>query len=202
MVMIAQPYILVLYYSLHGAVKKMAEEIALGIESESRMIAKIRTVPRVSSQADLEHKITPEEGAPYATLEELKNCAGLAMGSPTRYGNMAAALKYFLDGTIQEWLHGDLIGKPASVFTSTASLHGGQEMTLLSMMIPLLHQGMVMIGIPYSESDLTTTRSGGTPYGATHVTFGKNDMSLTEEEKRLCRSVGKRLAKTALKLLN
>jgi NAD(P)H dehydrogenase (quinone) len=196
-----KPYILVLYYSVHGAVKKMAEEIALGVESEMGIVAKIRTVPKVSSEADLERKITPDDGAPYVTLEELKNCAGLAMGSPTRFGNMAAALKYFLDGTIQEWIHGDLIGKPASVFTSSATLHGGQESTLLSMMLPLFHHGMIMVGTPYSESDLTTTRSGGTPYGMSHVTFGKDDSPLSDEEKRLCKAAGKRLAKMALKLI-
>jgi NAD(P)H dehydrogenase (quinone) len=194
------PYILILYYSLHGAVKKMAEEIAKGVESQKDIVAMLRTVPKVSSEADLTHQKVPTEGAPYVTLEELKNCSGLAMGSPTRYGNMAAALKYFLEGTIQEWLHGDLIGKPASVFTSTASLHGGQETTLLSMMLPLFHHGMILVGTPYSEPDLASTRSGGTPYGVSHVTFGKDDAPLSEEEKRLCQSVGKRLAKTALAL--
>jgi NAD(P)H dehydrogenase (quinone) len=195
-----KPYILILYYSLHGSVKKMAEEMAKGVESQNGMTAMLRTVPKVSSEADLKYQKVPSEGAPYVTLEELKHCAGLAMGSPTRYGNMAAALKYFLDGTIQEWLHGDLIGKPASVFTSTASLHGGQETTLLSMMLPLFHHGMIMVGTPYSEPDLTSTRSGGTPYGVSHVTFGKDDAPLADEEKRLCHSAGKRLAKTALAL--
>jgi NAD(P)H dehydrogenase (quinone) len=179
----------------------MAEEIAQGIESVHGISAKIRTVPPVSSALHTSTATVPEHGAPYASLEDLKNCVGLAFGSPTRYGNMAAAPKYFLDGTIQEWMHGDLIGKPAIVFTSSATMHGGQETTLLSMMIPLLHHGMIILGTPYSEKALMTTSSGGTPYGASHVTFGKDETPLSEEEKILCRNSGKRLATTALKLL-
>lgn len=195
------PYILVLYYSVHGATKKLAEEIAKGIESEAGITARVRTVPPVNNNAvQATLKAVPAQGAPYVTLEELKNCIGLALGSPTRFGNMAAALKYFLDGTVQVWLQGDLIGKPATVFTSSASMHGGQETTLLSMMLPLLHHGMVILGIPYSETDLTLTQSGGTPYGVTHVTFSKDDTPLSDVEKRLSGNLGKRLAKVALKL--
>tara|TARA_R110000868_G_scaffold8205_7_gene42756 strand:+ start:68630 stop:69220 length:591 start_codon:yes stop_codon:yes gene_type:complete len=194
------PYILVLYYSRHGAVKNMAEKIAAGIESVDGIEARIRTVPAVSTTTEATSPAVPDAGAPYATADDLANCAGLAMGSPTRFGNMAAAMKYFLDGTVETWLNGDLIDKPACVFTSTATMHGGQESTLLSMMNPLLHQGMVLLGIPYSEAKLNTTKTGGSPYGATHVTFGNNDTALSEDEIELCKSLGKRLAKTALKL--
>ncbi len=192
-------YILVLYYSQHGAVKAMANAIALGVES-SDMEARVRTVPKVSTQIIVKENNLPQQGDIYVTADDFKHCAGLALGSPTRFGNMAAAMKYFLDGTIEEWLQGDLIGKPAGVFTSTASLHGGQETTLLSMMLPLFHQGMVLAGIPYSETDLNNTRSGGSPYGPTHVTFGDNNTPLNKEEKNLCIALGKRIALLAKKL--
>lgn len=191
------PYILVLYYSRYGATAAMANIIARGVESVEGMRAKIRTVPAVSANTEATAASVPEEGAVYATLEDLKNCAGLALGSPTRFGNMAAALKYFLDGTSSLWLSGDLIDKPAGVFSSTSSLHGGQETTLLSMMLPLLHHGMMIVGTPYSEQALLTTTTGGTPYGPTHVSGmdGKNPMS--KEEEKLCFALGKRLAKIA-----
>lgn len=192
-------YLLVLYYSRHGAVKQMAQLVARGIETAG-MEARIRTVPAISANTEQTEPAVPESGAPYATLDDLKHCAGLALGSPTRFGNMAAPLKYFLDQTSSLWLAGDLVGKPATVFSSTASLHGGQEATLLSMMIPLMHLGFVIMGIPYTENDLSTTRSGGTPYGATHLAGEKSDLPLTKEEERLCIAQGKRLATLALKL--
>lgn len=192
-------YLLVLYYSRHGAVKQMAQLVARGIETAG-MEARIRTVPAISANTEQTEPAVPESGAPYATLDDLKHCAGLALGSPTRFGNMAAPLKYFLDQTSGLWLAGDLVGKPATVFSSTASLHGGQEATLLSMMIPLMHLGFVIMGIPYTENDLSTTRSGGTPYGATHLAGEKSDLPLTKEEERLCIAQGKRLATLALKL--
>ncbi len=195
-----QPYILILYYSLHGAVKNMADAIAEGVESVSGISAKIRTVPAVSSKAEAALETIPKSGAPYASYEDLQNCAGLALGSPTRFGSMAAAMKYFLDGTINEWLHGDLIGKPAAVFSSSATMHGGQETTLFNLMTPLLHHGMMIVGIPYSEANLSATKSGGTPYGATHVTFGGDNTPLSPEEKQLCYALGKRLAGIAIKL--
>lgn len=193
-------HILVLYYSRHGSVKQMAHYIARGVESQSGMEAKIRTVPPVSPTTEATDPIVPDSGAPYATLDDLKNCAGLALGSPTRFGNMAAPMKYFLDQASGLWLSGSLVNKPAAVFSSTSSMHGGQESTLLSMMLPLFHLGFVMLGLPYTEPDLNTTQSGGTPYGASHVagTAGKNP--LTDEEQRLCMALGKRLAHVALKL--
>ena len=192
-------YLLVLYYSRHGAVKQMAQCVARGIEAAG-FEARLRTVPAISANTEQTEPAVPDTGAPYATLDDLKHCSGLALGSPTRFGNMAAPLKYFLDQTSGLWLAGDLVNKPATVFTSTASLHGGQEATLLSMMIPLLHLGCVIMGIPYTESDLTTTRSGGTPYGATHFAGEKSDLPLTKEEERLCIAQGKRLAEMAIKL--
>jgi NAD(P)H dehydrogenase (quinone) len=192
--------ILVLYYSRYGAVKNMAQHIARGIESVPTMEAVIRTVPPVSPTSEATEPSIPESGAPYATLDDLKNCDGLALGSPTRFGNMAAPLKYFIDSASSLWLAGSLINKPASVFSSTASMHGGQETTLISMMLPLLHLGFITLGIPYSESDLTTTSSGGTPYGATHLTGSDGKRPLSEEEQRLCFASGKRLAEIAYKL--
>lgn len=192
--------ILILYYSLYGATRKMAEQIARGVELVSGAQAKIRTVPAVSTVTEISAPAIPESGAPYATLEDLKQCAGLILGSPTRYGNMAAAMKYFLDGSSALWLSGSLAGKPAAVFTSTASLHGGQEATLLSMMLPLLHHGMVFVGLPYTEMDLVTTQSGGTPYGPSHLAGINSDLPLSDEEKRLCKALGKRVAEVALKL--
>ena len=195
-----RPYILILYYSVHGATQKLAEQIAKGVESLPEIDAMVRTVPAVSSGLSGKVRSVPEQGAPYVTLAEFTHCIGLALGSPTRFGNMAAALKYFLDSTSQTWLNGDLIGKPATVFTSSASMHGGQETTLLSMMLPLLHQGMVIVGIPYSETSLNTTQSGGTPYGLSHVSFGHNETPLSAEETKLGTHIGKHLATIALKL--
>lgn len=194
------PYVLVLYYSRYGATAKMADFIARGIEQVSDMEARLRTVPPISATTETIDKPIPESGPPYATLEDLKNCAGLALGSPTRFGNMAAPLKYFLDNTSSLWLSGDLSGKPAAVFTSTASIHGGQETTLLSMMLPLFHQGMLLIGLPYTEKDLITTATGGTPYGPSHLAGLEGKNPISEEEKRLCIALGKRLAQATKKL--
>lgn len=192
--------ILVLYYSVHGNVAAMAKQVARGIEQVPTMQARLRTVSAVSSTAEATSPAIPDTGAPYATLDDLSECAGLVVGSPTRFGNMAAALKYFFDSTSALWLKGSLIGKPAGVFTSTASLHGGQESTLLSIMLPLLHHGMLITGIPYSEKDLISTQTGGTPYGASHVAGPNSDHPLTEEEKRLCIALGKRVAEIAKQL--
>ncbi len=192
--------ILVLYYSRYGNVAQMAQYVARGIEQISRCTARIRTVPAVSPVSEAVEKAVPDNGAPYVTYDDLNECAGLALGSPTRFGNMAAALKYFLDGTGDLWISAALAGKPAAVFTSTASLHGGQETTLLSMMLPLLHHGMLLLGLPYSESDLMSTRSGGTPYGASHVAGSDSRRPVNEEEKRLCMALGRRLATVASSL--
>jgi NAD(P)H dehydrogenase (quinone) len=186
--------VLVLYYSRHGNVAAMAHVVARGIESVQGMQARVRTVPRVSTVCEAVEDEIPSAGPPYATVEDLRECAGLALGSPTRFGNMAAPLKYFLDGTSSEWLGGALAGKPAAVFTSTSSLHGGQETTLLSMMLPLLHHGMLLVGLPYSEPDLLTTTSGGTPYGPSHVAGADSRTPITAEEHRLCLAMGRRLA--------
>ena len=169
-----KPYILVLYYSLHGSVAEMARLIARGIESVDGMNAMLRTVPKVSTVIEAIEDATPEEGAVYCSEEDLAGCSGLALGSPTRFGNMAAPMKYFLDGTAAQWLSGSLVDKPAGVFTSTASLHGGQESTLLTMMLPLLHHGMLYCGLPYTESSLSETSTGGTPYGPSHVAGASN----------------------------
>ena len=192
--------ILVLYYSRYGNVASMAQLIARGIEQVPGMQARLRTVPTVSTVCEAVEDSIPSEGPPYASLDDLRECEGLALGSPTRFGNMASSLKYFLDGTSSLWLSGILAGKPAAVFTSTSSLHGGQETTLLSMMLPLIHHGMLIIGLPYNETDLLTTGSGGTPYGASHWAGTESDLPLSEEEKRLCRALGKRLAETTLAL--
>lgn len=192
--------ILVLYYSRYGAVMEMARYLARGVEEVAGMQARLRTVPAVSTVCEAVADTIPGSGPPYATLDDLRDCAGLALGSPTRFGNMAAPLKYFLDSTSGLWLSGALSGKPAAVFTSTASLHGGQETTLLSMMLPLLHHGMLLVGLPYTETELLTTRSGGTPYGASHLAGSDSDLPLTEEEKRLCRALGRRLAEAARRL--
>ncbi len=189
--------ILVLYYSRHGSVAAMARLIARGIEEVPGMQARLRTVPPVSTVCEAVADTIPAEGPPYASLDDLRECAGLVLGSPTRFGNMAAPMKYFLDTTGSLWLSGVLTGKPAAVFTSTSTQHGGQETTLLSMMLPLLHHGMLITGLPFSETDLTTTTSGGTPYGASHVAGGDSNLPLTDEEKRLCRSLGKRVADIA-----
>lgn len=195
----SNPYVLVLYYSRHGATAEMAKHIAKGVE-QAGMTAKIRTVPAVSSEVEAVAAAVPESGAIYATADDLRNCSALALGSPTRFGNMAAPMKYFLDGTINLWLTGDLVGKPAGVFTSTGSLHGGQESTLLSMMLPLLHHGMLISGIPYSNPELSQTSSGGTPYGASHLAGGDSKRAMDENEINLCLAQGKRLAELAKKL--
>lgn len=189
--------ILILYYSRHGSTAEMARLIARGVEEVPGMQARLRTVPEVSSVCEATEDSVPETGAPYVELDDLRECAGLALGSPTRFGNMASPMKYFLDTTTPLWLSGSLIGKPAAVFTSTSSLHGGQESTLLSMMLPLLHHGMLICGLPYSETDLLHTSGGGTPYGASHHAGPDNNLPLNEEEHRLCIALGKRLAITA-----
>ena len=194
------PYILILYYSTHGSTEKMAQQLARGIEAAG-LEAKLRTVPKVSADCEATAPSIPDEGAIYCTQEDLRDCSGLLLGSPTRFGNMAAPLKYFLDGTSTQWLNGNLIGKPAAVFTSTGSMHGGQESTLLSMMLPLLHQGMLITGIPYSEPELMATQTGGTPYGASHLASGNQPSMLTDDETALCRALGKRLAMLVQKLL-
>ena len=189
--------ILVLYYSRHGATAEMARLIARGVEEVPGMSARLRTVPAVSTVCESVADSIPDSGAPYATLEDLRECAGLALGSPTRFGNLAAPLKYFIDSTSALWLEGALIGKPAAVFTSTSSLHGGQETTLTSMLLPLLHHGMLVLGLPYSAPELMSTRSGGTPYGASHHAGADSKQPLSEDEKNLCRVLGRRLAETA-----
>lgn len=192
--------ILVLYYSQGGAIKEMAQVIARGVESVNGAKARIRTVPKVSANCEATEAEVPSSGAPYVELQDLEECIGLALGSPTRFGNMAAPMKYFLDGTTSLWLKGAMIGKPAAVFTSSGSMHGGNETTLLTMMLPLLHHGMLMVGLPYSEPALSSTITGGTPYGASHIGGAMDDKPLSEDEKKLCLALGKRLAETALKL--
>jgi NAD(P)H dehydrogenase (quinone) len=192
--------ILVLYYSVGGSVRRMAELIAEGVERVPGAMARLRTVPKVAPVTQTAAPAIPPEGAPYAELKDLESCAGLALGSPTRFGNMAAPLKYFLDGTSTFWLKGTLAGKPACVFTSTASMHGGQETTLLSMMLPLLHHGMVIVGTPYTQPELNATRTGGTPYGPSHFAGVTDDQPVTDAERALCIAQGKRLAEMALKL--
>lgn len=192
--------ILILYYSHGGAVRQMAQLVARGVGKVPGMSARLRTVPRVSTVAEATEAEVPDTGAPYAEHRDLEECVGLALGSPTRFGNMAAPLKYFLDGTGVLWLKGTMAGKPAAVFTSTASMHGGQESTLLSMMTPLLHHGMLIVGLPYSEPELMSTLSGGTPYGASHLAGANADQPITGEEKRLCIALGTRLAEVAARL--
>ena len=192
--------ILVLYYSRHGATRKLAELIAQGIDSVPGAEARLRTVPAISTVAEATEPEIPVHGAPYVDLEDLADCAGLALGSPTRFGNMASAMKYFLDGTATDWVNGTLSGKPAVVFTSTGSLHGGQEATLLSMMIPLLHHGMLVMGLPYTHPELMNTASGGSPYGATHWAGVDGKRALTEDERSLSVALGRRLAEAAVKL--
>lgn len=193
-------YILVLYYSRYHATEQMAQFVARGVEQVDGIEARIRTVPSVSPNTKQTDKDIPEQGAQYASIDDLANCSGLIMGSPTRFGNMAAAMKYFLDGTSSLWLSGGLAGKPAAVFTSTASMHGGQESTLLSMMLPLLHHGMYLVGLPYTESDLVNTSTGGTPYGPSHLAGANSDLPISEEEQRLCIKLGQRVADLAKKL--
>lgn len=194
------PDILILYYSHSGSVAAMADLIARGVEEVPEMNARLRTVPKVANVITSIEPAVPSSGAPYAELSDLEECAGLALGSPTRFGNMAAPLKYFLDGTSGLWMRGALVGKPAAVFTSTSTMHGGQETTLLSMMLPLLHHGMLVLGLPYTEAQLTATQDGGTPYGASHVAGANNDRPISAAEKELCRALGRRLALTAQRL--
>lgn len=191
--------ILILYYSQHGATRELARQIARGVESVAGCRARLRTVPKVSTVCEATAPAIPDSGAPYVERQDLADCAALALGSPTRFGNMAAPLKYFLDGTAPEWMQGTLAGKPACVFTSSASMHGGQESTLLAMMLPLLHHGMLIVGLPYTEDALTHTRSGGTPYGVSHVA-GQDGAPLSDDEKKLAFAQGKRLAEAARKL--
>ena len=192
--------ILVVYYSRYGATESLAREICSGVDAVPGAFSRLRTVPPVSSVAEATETDVPASGPPYANNEDLLECAGMLIGSPTRFGNMAAPLKYFLDGTGSEWLGGALSGKPAGVFTSTSSLHGGHETTLLSMALPLLHHGMLLVGLPFTEADLATTTTGGTPYGASHVTFNRDNDKLSKEEENLARAHGKRVAEIALKL--
>ena len=192
--------ILVLYYSRYGSVRQMAQFVARGIEQVAGASARLRTVPEVSAVCEAVAPGVPAAGPPYVELKDLEECSALAMGSPTRFGNMAAPLKYFMDSTSALWLKGALSGKPAAVFTSTSSLHGGQETTLLSMLLPLLHHGMLIVGLPYTESGLLSTTTGGTPYGASHVAGAASDRPISDEEKNLCIALGRRLATIALKL--
>ncbi|TLF53399.1 NAD(P)H:quinone oxidoreductase [Halomonas urmiana] len=195
-----RPYVLILFYSRHGATRAMAERLAAGVEACPGIDARLRTVPAVSASCEAVEPEIPEAGPVYATLDDLRHCAGLAIGSPTRFGNMAAPLKYFIDGTIELWLGGALIDKPATAFTSTSSLHGGQETTLISMLLPLLHHGMVYAGLPYSEIELMETSAGGTPYGASHLAGTRSDRPLDEHERTLAFAQGKRVARLALAL--
>lgn len=198
--MITDKEILVLYYSQHGATRQMAQLIARGVEQVAGVSARLRTVPKISTVCEATEPDIPDSGAPYVELRDLEECIGLALGSPTRFGNMASAMKYFWDGTGGLWMKHTLVGKPAALFTSTGTMHGGQESTLLSMMLPLLHHGMLIVGLPYSEPELSSTQSGGTPYGASHVAGLANDQPVTEAEKKLCLALGRRLAQAALKL--
>ncbi len=192
--------ILILYYSRHGATRQLAELIAQGVESVPGCDARLRTVPAVSTVTQATEPDIPTEGAPYVEATDLQECAGLALGSPTRFGNMAAAMKYFWDGTAPQWLSGTLAGKPACVFTSTGSMHGGQESTLLSMMLPLLHHGMVLLGLPYTQPELMRTSTGGSPYGASHWAGVNGDKAVSQESHALAIALGQRLAQTAQKL--
>lgn len=199
--MAAQPYVLVLFYSRHGKTAKMAEQIARGVESVSGMSAMLRTVPAISATTEAVEPAVPGDGAVYCSKDDLKHCAGLVLGSPTRFGNMAAPVKYFLDGTSDLWVSGALVDKPAGVFTATGSLHGGQESTLLTMAVPLLHHGMVFTGLPYTHTALSETSTGGTPYGASHWGGGQGERALSKDEITLCRAQGERVAGLAQKLI-
>ncbi|MEO8670999.1 MAG: NAD(P)H:quinone oxidoreductase [Tahibacter sp.] len=192
--------ILILYYSRHGATAQLARLIARGVDEVDGMRARLRQVPPVAAQTEVVLPPVPDEGAPYVQSKDLRECAGLILGSPTRFGNMAAPLKYFLDGTGAEWASGALVGKPAGVFTSTGTMHGGQESTLLSMLLPLLHHGMLIVGLPFTEAALNATASGGTPYGASHVAGTAGDRSFSEHERELARSLGRRVATIAVRL--
>ncbi len=192
--------ILVVYYSANGATESLAREVCLGVDAVDGMASRLRTVPQVSSSAESTGDAVPKSGPPFATPQDLVECAGLVMGSPTRFGNMDASLKYFIDGTVNEWLSAAAVGKPAGVFTSTSSLHGGQESTLLSMALPLIHHGMLLVGIPWTEEALSTTTTGGTPYGASHVSWGRKPDELSDDERTLARALGGRVARIAKKL--
>jgi len=192
--------ILIVYYSRHGATAELARHAARGVEAVSGCTATLRTVPAVSAENERPVKAVPDAGAPYATLDDLRRCDGLLLGSPTRFGNMAAPLKHFLDSTGAEWGSGTLVGKPAAVFTSTSTMHGGQESTLLSMMLPLLHHGMLLVGLPFTEAAIDATTTGGTPYGASHVTGVANDRPISDDERTLARALGRRVAEIAARL--
>ena len=192
--------ILVLYYSRHGSVRQLAYQVAHGVESVDGCSAVLRTVPAVSTVCEATEDEIPEQGDPYVSLEELKHCDGLALGSPTRFGNMAAPLKYFIDQTAPLWLSGTLVDKPAGVFTSTSSMHGGQESTLLSMMLPLMHHGLAIVGVPFAGTPISTTTTGGTPYGASHVAGADNNNAFSQDEQTVARLLGERIARLALKL--
>jgi len=192
--------ILVLYYSRFGTTANLARDVCQGVDSVAGAAARLRTVPAVSTVAEARTSDVPAEGPPFATIDDLRECAGVVMGSPTRFGNMAAPLKYFIDGTGSEWLRGTLSGKPAGVFTSTSTLHGGQETTLITMALPLIHHGMVFVGLPYTEPTLSTTTTGGSPYGASHVTWNRDPDRVADEESLLARMLGRRVAEIALRL--
>lgn len=192
--------ILVLYYSLYGATEALAREVCLGVDSVDGMASRLRTVPPVSTVTEASTDPVPESGPPYATLADLDECSGLILGSPTHFGNMSAPLKHFFDGTVTEWLSGTLSGKPAGVFTSSSSLHGGQEATLLTMVVPLLHHGMIYVGLPYGEKQLSSTTTGGSPYGATHVSWSRESDALSDDEKQLAQALGNRVADIARRL--
>lgn len=192
--------VLVLYYSLYGATEALAREICLGVDSVDGMASRLRTVPPVSTVTEASADPVPESGPPYATLADLDECSGLILGSPTHFGNMSAPLKHFFDGTVTEWLSGTLSGKPAGVFTSSSSLHGGQEATLLTMVVPLLHHGMIYVGLPYGEKELSSTTTGGSPYGATHVSWSRESDALSDDEKQLAQALGNRVADIARRL--
>lgn len=196
----SSPYILILYYSVTGSVAELARFIARGVAQVDGIEARLRSVPAVSATCEATAAAVPDEGAPYVCLDDLRNCSGLALGSPTRFGNMSSAMKYFWDGTSSLWLSGALVDKPACVFTSSSSMHGGQEATLLSMAIPLLHHGMIFMGLPYTIPALSTTQLGGTPYGATHVSGMNNDSVLSEDEILLAKKLGERIARMAIRL--
>jgi NAD(P)H dehydrogenase (quinone) len=193
--------ILVLYYSLNGATESLAREICRGVDGVADMASRLRTVPLVSAVTEASTDNVPDSGPPFATAQDLTECAGLVMGSPTRFGNMDASLKYFIDSTVGEWMSAAAVGKPFGLFTSTSSLHGGQESTLLSMALPLLHHGMLYVGIPWTEPEMSTTTTGGTPYGASHVSWGRNPDVLSDDEKALARALGTRVAEIAKKIL-
>lgn len=192
--------ILVLYYSRTGATEALAREVCNGVDAVPGMSSRLRTVPRISAVTEAAEDSVPVSGPPYATPSDLAECAGIVMGSPTNFGNMSASLKHFLDGTVSEWFKGAAVGKPAGVFASTSSLHGGQETTLITMALPLLHHGMLLVGLPYTETELTTTTTGGTPYGATHVSWNRNPDPLSDDEKKLARALGRRVAEVASRL--